>query len=75
MVLFWRNNKHSFGRIRNLPLAPFVRSEQRSHTPVHSKKVIGDSLPNCSIGEVPPSSSKPTIDQRLMSLERMLKDQ
>ena len=64
---------YSFEKTRNFSISAVYGKEQKSHAPFHCKEAIGDSLPNCSMSEIPPSSFEPTMDQWLLSLERMLK--
>ena len=71
---FWKNNKQiPLKGPETFPLAPSMKTNKSLLFIV--RKAIGDSFPNCSMGEIPPSSFKPTMDQRLLSLEQMLKDQ
>ena len=66
--MFWKDSKPFHWR----------RLWERTKSPtllLTTDKTTEDLFPNIPMGEIPPSSSEPTMDQRLLSLEQMLRDQ
>ena len=80
-VLGWGSDRYFLnkkqillGMTRNLSIGAVYGKKNPTIFKV-AEKTIGRSLPTSPMGEIPPSSSESTLDQWLMSLDRLLKDQ